>query len=95
MNENMNATVVENEVEEAVVEQKKESKIKETAKKAGGMIKAHGKTILKGVGIGAVAVIGYALGKRSMMDDDFDMIEDADYIEIDDVTVEVSEVEAE
>lgn len=52
-------------------EEVKESKVKAFGSKVTGGIKKHGKTILKGIGVIGVGVLGYALGARSK-DDDYD-----------------------
>ena len=89
MNENLNANAVE--VEEVIVEEVNESKIKVAINKAGGVAKKHGKKILAGVGVGLLTALAYGLGKHSMMEDENYYVPDEDFVglaEAEDVVVE-------
>lgn len=93
MTEKMNAQVEET-VEVMEEEEVKESKFKNALNKGLDFTKKHGKKIVTGVAVGAVGLVGYALGKKNSDDDDYyddyDGSEaiDVDYSEVKDETVE-------
>ena len=90
MEKEMNVQVEET-VEE-VVEEVKESKVKKVLTKGVDLAKKHGKKIGTGVAIGAVGLVGYALGKKSSDcdEDDYDGTDaiDVDYFEVKEESVE-------
>ena len=69
----------------------KESKLKKFGSKVVGGVKKHGKKALTVVGVGAVGLACYALGKNSKKED----YDDYDEETVDEIEIEVSDIEVE